>query len=301
MGGPDRGVVDRAYGRRIGRRTAVLVARLTGNVKPCDTAGAGARSGCIDALIQAAELSGGRVLRKQSDAVMVLLNSSDAAAAAAARMQAYMAQGGGDRCGEFQVRIGFATGPVTQDRRDVLGDTVNLALEYSREARSGQIITSESTAASLSVPIAVTSVEVDGTDGDPTLREVRWREATAQILAAHKEAAAGPERTKLRLEYGDRVLYRRREWEYVSFGRDAASDIVVASQLASRRHCTVTRQGGSFTLRDHSTNGTFVRIDDEGEVYVHADECLLGKHGWISLGESGDSGSEVIQYKVLPL
>ena len=300
MGGPDRGVVDRAQGRRIGRRTAVLVARLSGNVKPSDL-GAGARGGCIDTLVRAAELSGGRVLRKQSDAVMVLLNSSDAAAAAAARMQAYMAADGRERCGEFQVKIGFATGPVTQDRRDVLGDTVNLALQYSREAQNGQILTSEATATSLSVPGAVRTVEVDGTDNDPTLREVRWREASAQILAAHKEAAAGPERTKLRLEYGERVLFRRREWEYVSFGRDAGSDIVVPSQLVSRRHCTVTRQGGGFTLRDHSTNGTFVLIDGEGEVYVHADECLLGKQGWISLGESGDSNAGVIQYKVLPL
>jgi class 3 adenylate cyclase len=300
MGGPDRAVVDRASGRRIGRRTAVLVARLTGNVKPFDGAGASARNGCIDALVRAAELSGGRVLRKQSDAVMVLLSTADGAAAAAARMQAYMA-GEGNRRRDFQVRIGFATGPVTQDRRDVLGDTVNLALEYSREARSGQIITSEASAASLSVATAVRPAPATATEQDRALREVCWREASAQILAAQKEGAARSERTKLRLEYGERVIYRRREWEYVTFGRDTGSDIVVPQKVVSRRHCTVSRHGAGFALRDHSSNGTFVMIAGEGELHIHADECLLAMQGWISLGESGDTNPDVIQYKILPL
>jgi hypothetical protein len=300
MGGPDQGLVDKAYGRRVGRRTAVLVARISGNFRPADPASAGARARCVDSLVQAAALSGGRVLRRQSDALMVLLSTSDAAAAAAARMQAYMAAEG-NRCRDFEVRIGFATGPVTQDRRDVLGDTVNLALAYSREAQSGQIITSEASAASLSVASAVRPVPPTGADEDSNLREVRWREASAQILAAQKESAAGPERSKLRLEYGDRVLYRRREWEHVSFGRDAASDILVSGELVSRRHCTVTRQGAGFALRDHSTNGTFVLIAGEGELHIHEDERLLGSQGWISLGESGDTSADLIHYKVLPM
>jgi len=53
-------------------------------------------------------------------------------------------------------------------------------------------------------------------------------------------------------------------------------------------------------LRDHSSNGTFVMIGGEGELHIHADECVLGSQGWISLGESGDANTDVIQYKVLP-
>jgi len=296
MGGLDQAFVDHAE-RQDSRKASVLVARISGNVKPAESSYEESRLRCLNALVQAAEISGGRVLRQQRDTLMVLLGSADAAVAAATRMQAYATSDG--RGHPYGIRIGLASGPVTQRDHDVLGDTVNLALQFSRDAQSGQILTSNATASNLSPAVQRTLGLIAGT-GDPcAIRDLPWRQSTQQLLAAQKEAASFQPSTMLRLEYCGKVLLRRRELEFVTFGRDVGSHVVVPSRLASRRHCTVSRHEDAFVLQDHSRNGTFLMIAGEGEFFVHADAARLGKEGWISPGQSGDCGDDIVQYKVL--
>ena len=277
------------------RRAAILFARVSANDRPQIEAMA-PRLRCVEALVQAAELSGGRVLRRQGDAIMAVFGTADAAAAAAARMHAYV-ETGGEKAGELRVRIGLQSGPVTQDGRDVLGDTVNLALEFSRLAENGQIVTSAETAASLNpgVRAAVKPLRPNGAGVGLALREVAWRDATNQILGAQKDAPTR-KHTVIRLAYRDKVVVRRREWDVVTIGRDPELDFVIEQQTVSRRHCDVIRREGRFLLRDHSTNGTFVMVEGEGELYVHVGELALTKSGWIAPGLSGDVTEDVVRY-----
>lgn len=277
-----------------GRRAAVLFARVSANDRP-QVEHMRPRVRCVDALAQAVELSGGRVLRRQGDAIMALFATADAAAAAATRMHAYVETGGGE-AGELSVRIGLQSGPVTQDGQDVLGDTVNLALEFSRLAANGQIVTSAETAASLNpgVQAAVRPLASSG-GGGLKLREVAWRDATSKILGAQKDASA-LRPPAIRLAYGEKVLVRRREWDVVTIGRDPDLDFVIDQQTVSRRHCDVIRREGRFLLRDHSTNGTFVMVEGEGELHVHVGELVLVKSGWIAPGISGDVTEDVVRY-----
>jgi adenylate cyclase len=281
--------------RRAGsRRTAVLFARVSANERP-QVEAMGPRLRCVEALAQAAELSGGRVLRRQGDAVMALFASADAAAAAATRMHAYV-ETGGEQARELRVRIGLQSGPVTQDGHEVLGDTVDLALEFSRLAENGQIVTSAETAASLNPGVqAVVRPLPPSAGGGLSLREVAWRGATSKILGAQKDATA-LRPTAIRLAYRDKVLVRRREWDVVTIGRDADLDFVISQQTVSRRHCDVVRREGRFLLRDHSTNGTFVMVEGEGELHVHVGELVLAKSGWIAPGLSGDVTEDVVRY-----
>lgn len=289
---------ERAVTKRIrgtpGRRAAVLFARVSANQRP-QVEPMAARLRCVEALAQAAELSGGRVLRRQGDAIMALFATADAATAAATRMHAYV-ETGGAQAGELRVRIGLQSGPLTQDGRDVLGDTVNLALEFSRLAANGQIVTSAETAASLNSGVqAAVRPLASGGGGGLKLREVAWRDASTRILGAQKDATA-PRPTAIRLAYRDKVLVRRREWDVVTMGRDADLDFVIDLQTVSRRHCDVIRREGRFLLRDHSTNGTFVMVEGEGELYVHVGELALRKSGWIAPGLSGDATEDVVRY-----
>ena len=278
-----------------GRRAAVLFARVSANERP-QVEAMGPRLRCVEALAQAAELSGGRVLRRQGDALMALFATADAAAAAAARMHAYV-ETGGPQARELRVRIGLQSGPVTQDGRDVLGDTVNLALEFSRLAENGQIVTSAETAASLTPGVqgAVRPLASSGPGDGLSLREVAWRDAASRILGAQKDAPA-LRPTAIRLAYRDKALVRRREWDVVSIGRDPDLDFVISQQTVSRRHCDVIRREGRFLLRDHSTNGTFVMVEGEGEVHLHVSERVLTKSGWIAPGLSGDVTEDVVRY-----
>src|SRR5207248_7929146 len=147
MGGIERALKNEIEATAPGR-TTVLYARVDGGERLRAEA-ARRRVRCVAGLSQAAELSGGRVLEKQAHAVMALFASPDAATAAAARMQAY-AEAGGHKPAEMQVRIGYQTGRVTQQGTRVRGETVDLAPEFSRQARDGQIVTSADTASTLS-------------------------------------------------------------------------------------------------------------------------------------------------------
>jgi hypothetical protein len=273
----------------------VLFARV-GASEPPQVEAMGPRLRCVEALAQAAELSGGRVLRRQGDAIMALFATADAAAAAATRMHAYV-ESGSERGSDFRVRIGLQSGPVRQDGHDVLGDTVNLALEFSRLAQSGQIVTSAETAASLTpgVQTAVRPFAAGSAGSGLKLRQVAWREASTKILGAHKDAST-QRPLAIRLAYGDKVLVRRREWDVVTIGRDPELDFVIAQDTVSRRHCDVIRREGRFLVRDHSTNGTFVMVEGEGEVHVHVGELVLSKNGWIAPGLSGDVTDDVVRY-----
>lgn len=293
MQASERAVTKSTRGQA-GRRTAVLFARVSASERP-QVEPMGPRLRCVEALAQAAELSGGRVLRRQGDAIMALFATADAAAAAATRMHAYVERGG-ESGGELRVRIGLQSGPVSQDGHDVLGETVNQALEFSRMAESGQIVTSAETAASLTPGVqAAVRPFASGSAGGLKLRQVAWREASSKILGAQKDAST-QRPTAIRLAYGDKVLVRRREWDVVTIGRDPELDFVIAQQTVSRRHCDVIRREGRFLVRDHSTNGTFVMVEGEGEVHVHVGELVLSKHGWIAPGLSGDVTEEVVRY-----
>jgi len=296
MGGLDQAFTGQAE-RSGARATSVLVARITGNANPCDTRGEEARIRCLRSLMQAAEISGGRVLRQQRDAVLVLLSNADAAVAAATRMQASTATSSAEA--GYSVRIGLASGPVTQRNDEVLGDPVNLALQFSREARNGQILASGVTTANLSPALQTTLGVSAGADEHAVVREIRWRDKGIELLAMQKEARAARPHTVLQLQHGEKTILRRREFDYVTLGRDDRSHIVVSSQLASRRHCTISRNEDGFVLQDHSRNGTFVMVEGDGESFLHSDAGQLGKEGWICLGISGDESDQVIRYKIL--
>jgi adenylate cyclase len=294
MGGAERALATEIEAAP--RRTTVLYARVEGEERLRAQA-LRQRTRCVAGLSQAAELAGGRVVRKQPDAVMALFANPDAATAAAARMQAY-AEAGGHRPADMQVRIGYHSGPVMQHGpRDVRGDAVNRAVEFSRQARHGQIVTSAQTVSELSVMVRIMARPLASAEagGDDALREVAWRDAANQVLSPYK--GGSPARpTAIRLAYRGKVLVRRREWDIVTLGRDPNLDFVIAERIASRHHCDVVRRGGRFLLRDHSTNGTFVMIEGEGEVHVHVAELALTKSGWISLGMSGDIAEDVVRY-----
>jgi class 3 adenylate cyclase len=294
MGGAERALAPQIEATP--RRTTVLYARVDGEERLRAQA-LRLRTRCVAGLSQAAELSGGRVVRKQPDAVMALFASPDAATAAAARMQAY-AEAGGHLAADTQVRIGYDSGPVTQyGARDVRGETVNRAREFSGYARHGQIVTSARTAAELSSKVRIVLRPLASRDatGEHSLREVAWRDAANQILGPHKDGSPGRPKA-IRLAYRGKVLVRRREWDIVTMGRDPNLDFVIDEHAVSRHHCDVVRRGGRFILRDHSTNGTFVMVPGEGEVHVHVAEIALAKAGWISLGLSGDITEEVVRY-----
>ena len=91
---------------------------------------------------------------------------------------------------------------------------------------------------------------------------------------------------RLFLTYHEKIKEVRSDDEGILIGRGTNSDILVPSELASRKHVRIVYRKGKFVVSDHSTNGTFIKSQNGKEVYIHGEDYPLTGSGFISLGES---------------
>ena len=281
----------------------VLFADVSGSTQLYESAGdetaSQAIAQCIRVFRNATRLSGGQVLKEIGDEVLAIFPSPDAAAIAATRMHLAveaLPPVAGTRLG---ARIGFHSGPVIRRDNDLFGDPVSLAEELVGHAAKGQVLTSEETAALLSPALrsctrVLYSVERKDKAESVSLCELVWRQGpditvTDMAVITLADLAAG----KLWLKHGDAEVAQEPP---LRIGRDKDCEIVVASENASRQHCTIERRREKFVLRDHSTNGTFVMVEGEPEFVLHREEYVLRGHGWISFGGTRAQASESLEY-----
>jgi len=254
----------------------VLFADVSGSTRLIETAGDAvalkAIARCIERLRKAAESTGGRVVKTIGDEVMVLFATPDAAVQAAAKMHATIAALPAVGDTKLGVHVGFHSGPVIQVEKDVLGETVKLASKLVEQAQKGQTITSQQTAALLSPALKPYSRE---------LREIMSQAASTAVV---------------RLTYRDQAVVCSREHRSVVIGREYGCGVMVSDRTASRRHCTVELRGGQFVVQDHSTNGTYVTIDNERSVLLKGEDLALRRYGWISFSDVRYAGADVVQF-----
>jgi adenylate cyclase len=290
-----------------GRQITVLFADVSGSTQLYETAGDAAAldaiGRCIERLSKAASSTGGRVLKTIGDEVMVLFPTPDAAASAASEMHAAVDTLPPVNGTKLGVRIGFHSGPVIQRDNDVFGDTVNLAARLVEQAQKGQIITSLETSEKLSPALRafsrrLSSSAIKGKSDRGGLCEIEWRKVSHTTTEVGPGPGARAAAAALRLRYRDLQLVRRRENDLIIIGRDASCGLVIASQNVSRLHCTIVQRHDRFVLRDHSTNGTFVTVDGDGEILVQREDMPLRRHGWLALGEPRAETAEVVAYFV---
>ena len=77
----------------------------------------------------------------------------------------------------------------------------------------------------------------------------------------------------------------------VGMGRDTSCEITVRDRRASRNHATIEKRGEHFVLSDISTNGTFVTVNGENELFLRCEEFVLRGSGIIAFATSASSPS----------
>jgi adenylate cyclase len=244
------------------------------------------------------------VVKTFGDEILAVFGSADAAAAAASEMQAQVNAMLPVADRKLGLRIGFHTGPVLQENDDVFGDTVNMAARLVAQATKGQIITSAETAALLG-PVVRSStrdlyaIEVKGKAEDVQLCELVWKrnDEDTTVLAAGRPARRGPA-SAIRLKYRGQELVRRRDNDSVVLGRETDCGITISDHMASRHHCTIERRQDKWVLKDHSTNGTYVTLDDDTELVLQREKLTLRKHGFIAFGQPRANTEEVVEFFV---
>ncbi|QJR13024.1 hypothetical protein DSM104443_04118 [Usitatibacter rugosus] len=283
----------------------VLFADVSGSTKLYEAVGDklahAAIDGCVKMFASVTERNGGRVIKTIGDEIMAVFPDATAGGRSALSMQqelAVMAPVGNLRLG---ARIGYHFGALVERDGDVFGDTVNLAARLTEMASRGQIITSFETVEHLEPVLKMDcrrlyAIPVKGKDKEVAICEMIWQESDEVTTLATQRAAPRSGQHSLRLVYKDRTIELPKERKSLVLGRDATTDLVIPDRMASRAHCSIEVRQDKFVIADRSANGTYVLIDGDKGMVLRREEALLRGHGYITLGQSRETATEVVEF-----
>ena len=237
-------------------------------------------------LQRAAADHGGQVVKSMGDGLMCDFGDADRALQAAHAMQLTMfASLGGLALG---IHVGCHYGPVLDNDGDIYGDSVNVAARIVGLAKTGQVIVTREMADRLSAQMRenvrpLGEVTVKGRREPVQILEYVWEGSPELTTLMRVDSTARISRLRLLCGSNECRLDASHP-DAITLGRDAASAIVIGDREASRQHARIEKRPDRFVLVDHSSNGTYVVIDNETEVWVRREEFILRGRGRIALG-----------------
>ena len=121
------------------------------------------------------------------------------------------------------------------------------------------------------------------------------------VLDGGLQAAPAPTPAmRLILHYAGRHYELDAAKPRLCIGRDADNDVEIDDRRASRRHATLERRGDTVWLIDHSSNGSYVTLAGQAEVYVRARELALYGAGVIRFATSAaPDGAGCARFEVI--
>jgi adenylate cyclase len=284
--------MDSQSSTQILRTSALLFVDISGSTALADAVGDLEAHARIDQRLRRLQSAttdhGGQIVKSVGDGLMCDFGDPDRALHAARAMQLTMHEApGGFSLG---VHVGCHYGPVLDTAGDIYGDSVNVAARLAGLAKSGQVIVTGDLVKHLSAQMRegvrpLGEVAVKGRREPIEILEYLWEGSREPLMLRPSDSPQRP--AKLHVICAERacVLDESRA-DAITLGRDAASDIVILDREASRRHARIERRPDTFVLVDHSSNGTYVHIDNETEVWVRREEFILRGRGQIALGRS---------------
>ena len=285
----------------------ILFADIAGSTKLFEKLGdVGARaitSAVLSVLTEITQQHGGRVIKTIGDELMCTFPGPMAGIMAAIDMQRRVH---GDLIWQrdfLAVRIGLHHGEALLEEGDVYGDAVNTAARMTQMAKREQIVTTLTTIQGMSNSSMIRTrhlgdVRVAGKHNPVEIVDVIWQEDTSNVTMVARairldDAPAG---AKLTLRFRGQLIELSSLAPPFGLGRDPGSSLVIDNEWVSRNHATIEFRRGYFVLTDRSTNGTYLRLDDDDELRLHRDVVQLRKSGKISLGQSTDKDSADVLY-----
>jgi adenylate cyclase len=206
------------------------------------------------------------------------------------------------------VRIGIHWGPAILDQNDIFGDAVNTAARMVTAAKEKQIVVTPETVNALNSLLkkrcrAFDLVKIKAFAKPVVLYIVSWEEnmtseATYVSTGMVKGQQAKQDETAIAVKFQGEELIVSSKAEIFYMGRDKQIvNLWVNTRFASRRHAWIEFRRGKFVLFDHSTNGTYVKYENDRELFLKREEIPLRGSGYISLGQHVvDNNSHVIVF-----
>ncbi len=233
---------------------------------------------------------GGRCIKRNGDEMLLLFPNADATCQALKAIQIDTM---------LELRIGAHAGALIRKRGDVFGDTVNIAARLTAIARAREIVISESVHEALGHQIRKAcrrfeQVRLRGTARPMAIYHLCWEPASATHFNSSVRRTTDATRRRLMLQTKEGPVSLVREQE-LTIGRDPQCDVVIDDPRVSRFHATLEWRRGIVVLRDHSTNGSFVRSADETRPHFVRREVLpIRGTGELNFGADGADCS--VQY-----
>lgn len=290
------------------RVLAILFADVSGSTvlyeKLGDRGALAAIESVIGELQLATSAAQGRVIKTIGDEIMAVFPDAASAARAAMDMQRRIADMPPFDGARLAIRVGFHVGPAIEEGTDVFGDTVNTAARMAGLAKAGQIITTGSAAEALPPPLLDTTRNLDafavkGKQDEIQVYEVLWQDNEDLTLSATRLPPPVNVEPVLKLTHAGRTIALGADALAAQIGRDAANDIVIAHRKASRLHGRVERRRDKFFYIDLSTNGTYVSIDGDAEIFLRREQVMLQGRGALAIGHSAsDLRAELVRFNI---
>ena len=279
---------------------AILFADIVGSTglyeASGDTVAMAAVVECIASLKGTTTAYGGRVIKTIGDEVMASFASAGQAIQAANAMQSRFADLVGGQAG-IKLRIGFHFGPVIEAKGDCFGDTVNLAARLTGLASPEQILTTSETFDALPGYLRATcrklyASSVKGRKGKVTIFEALWQQDQGQTLVSDNSAAAEAPCRAAEISYRGQTWTVDEAHPEVGIGREKNNAVVVDVATASRHHASVILRQQKIVIEDHSSNGTFVRLQNGQELLLRREDLVIAGCVLVGLGASLANGGQ---------
>ncbi|MBI5900992.1 MAG: adenylate/guanylate cyclase domain-containing protein [Rhodocyclales bacterium] len=273
---------------------AILFADIAGSTglyeSSGDTVAMAAVVECVASLKDTTTAYGGRVVKTIGDEVMAIFASAGQAIQAANAMQSRFADLAGVKAG-IKLKIGLHYGPVIEADGDCFGDTVNLAARLTSLASPEQILTSHETFEALPNYLRATcrklySTSVKGRKGKVTIIEALWRQDQGETILSDNSAVAEAHYRAATIGFRGQTWRIDEAQPEVVIGRDQSCAVVVDVATASRRHASVILRKQKIVIEDHSSNGTFVRLQNGQELLLRREDLVIAGAVLVGLGAS---------------
>jgi len=263
---------------------SVLFADVSGSVRLRQKLGDGealrAVDRCFKRMERAVEVFGGRRVKAVGDRLTAVFDRPDLAFQAALQMQERVADLPPVSGVKLAIRVGFAHGEVNEEKDMLAGEAVDAAAKLAKLAKAGQILTSQPTQSALSPRLQRSTRDLGAAATGEFPGTVIFE------LVAPADSTLG---VPLVLRYGDAVVVLSDRKRVILMGRDAECDVAIHDRRASRQHARIELRGERIVLVDHSSNGTYVTLEGQPELFLRGDECVIHGQGLISFASSSNS------------
>ncbi|HOW62706.1 MAG TPA: adenylate/guanylate cyclase domain-containing protein [Candidatus Contendobacter sp.] len=264
----------------------------------------------LDALTAKTSAHGGEVIKTIGDEIMSRFADAESAVRAACEMHQALKDDPELARLNIAIKIGLHHGPVLVENNDVFGDAVNVAARMVSLSKAEQIITNRETVGQLPEEIArmtrsLGQSQVRGKQEEIEICEVIWHDSTSLTQMAsgqHQEELRNLLFARLLLEYRGKALELAPAAQTFTMGRGERSSLVVDRELVSRSHADIEFRQGKFILVDHSTNGTYLLLENGARFFVRREEFTLHDRGIICLGQAVvEDNPDLIRYQCVHL